>query len=115
MGKGLLNGAANRDQDEHIARSEYIRSLVQCPSDTSLKSNSPSNAVPKNIIQYWHDMECLPRDVAQCVETWKDLSKLGFEHKFYDSDSARKFILNGLGERYARAFDRCYHPAMQAD
>jgi mannosyltransferase OCH1-like enzyme len=33
----------------------------------------------------------------------------------FDERSAKAFIGRSLGTRHERAFDRCYHPAMQAD
>jgi mannosyltransferase OCH1-like enzyme len=33
----------------------------------------------------------------------------------FDEKSARAFIGGSLGARYVHAFERCYHPAMQAD
>jgi mannosyltransferase OCH1-like enzyme len=33
----------------------------------------------------------------------------------FDERSAKAFIGGSLGARYERAFERCYHPAMQAD
>ena len=39
----------------------------------------------------------------------------GFTHRLFDERSAKAFIGGSLGARHERAFERCYHPAMQAD
>jgi hypothetical protein len=37
------------------------------------------------------------------------------KHRLFDERAAATFINNSLGARYKRVFERCYHPAMQAD
>ncbi len=49
------------------------------------------------------------------METWKRLEKSGFEVHLFDEIAAREFIRVRLGERYANAFDKCYHPSMKSD
>src|SRR3984957_7048388 len=37
------------------------------------------------------------------------------EHRLFDERTAGAFISSSLSARHKRAFERCYHPAMQAD
>lgn len=97
------------------ARSNFVRELVQ-------RSNEPVRAPaallatpPRRIVQFWDDLGRLPRDVRECMESWKKLEQSGFELQVFDESSARKFIRFHLGSRYASAFDKCYHPSMKSD
>jgi hypothetical protein len=67
------------------------------------------------IVQFWHDLEQLPPDVEECVRTWTVWKASGFGYRMFDEQTAAAFINSSLGARYKRAFERCYHPAMQAD
>ena len=66
-------------------------------------------------MQFWHDLGQLPHDVEECVRSWTVWEASGFEHRLFDGRTAGTFISGSLGARYKRAFERCYHPAMQAD
>lgn len=66
-------------------------------------------------MQFWHDLAQLPADVKECVGSWYAWESSGFKHKLFDERTARAFISDSLGTRHMRAFERCYHPAMQAD
>lgn len=98
----------------HRQRSEFIRSLVQ-------KSRVPQTAdieapgVPNTIVQFWHDPAQLPEDVRECISSWSRWETCGFVHRVFDTADAGEFIGRSLGTDHARAFTRCYHPAMQAD
>jgi hypothetical protein len=39
----------------------------------------------------------------------------GFAHRLFDEGTAKEFIGASLDARHRHAFERCYHPAMQAD
>ncbi len=72
--------------------------------------------VPRVLVQYWHDLDALPADVAECIETWKPLcAGIGLRHFLFGDASARTFISRFLGPSYGAAFDRCRHPAMRSD
>lgn len=101
-------------REHHRRRSEFIRKLIQSPFDKP-SFDRTVRATPKTIVQFWHDLDRLPTDVAECVHSWTGWETSGFEHKLFDERTARAFIHQSLGARYKRAFDRCYHPAMQAD
>jgi mannosyltransferase OCH1-like enzyme len=72
-------------------------------------------SVPRRIVQYWHDLQTLPADVQECMDSWSRWVSSGFEYCVFDAHSACRFIEQSLGRDYLRAFMRCYHPAMQAD
>ena len=100
--------------DHHHQRSEFIRSLVQ-KSWAPQATNNESLRVPKTIVQFWDDLERLPEDVRECISTWSRWKTCGFVHHVFDIAGAAQFISRSLAPDYARAFTRCYHPAMQAD
>jgi mannosyltransferase OCH1-like enzyme len=66
-------------------------------------------------VQFWHDLGQLPPDVEECVRSWTVWEKSGFEHRLFDEPTAAAFISSSFSARHKRAFERCYHPAMQAD
>ena len=101
--------------EHHRQRSEFIRKLVQrslCQHSINDRCRQPT---PKTIVQFWHDLGQLPPDVEECVRSWTVWETSGFEHKLFDERSAGAFISQSLGARHKRAFEHCYHPAMQAD
>ena len=70
---------------------------------------------PKKIVQFWDDLNRLPVDVGNCIESWRPLEGRGIELVLFDDDRARDFIARRLGPRHESAYNRCYHPAMQSD
>jgi mannosyltransferase OCH1-like enzyme len=104
------------DSHEHDQKcSEFIRKLVQSRTDPESAATRYGNLTPRTIVQFWHDLRQLPRDVEQCIASWTRWEKSGFIHRLFDEPAAKAFIGGSLGARHARAFERCYHPAMQAD
>jgi len=67
------------------------------------------------VVQFWHDLRDLPEDVNQCIDSWAHSTKTGLTHHLFDESGAKAFIADRLGARHERVFERCYHPAMQAD
>ncbi|HEY5412544.1 MAG TPA: glycosyltransferase [Caulobacteraceae bacterium] len=65
------------------------------------------------LFQYW-DTGQPPQDVAGWIEGFRT-DNPWLEHRFFDRESASRFIRNRLGKREQRAFDACAVPAMQAD
>jgi len=96
-------------------RSNFVRELVQRPSEPSQVPTTLLAPPPKRIVQFWDNLSRLPKDVRECMESWKKLEQSGFELQLYDENSARDFIHAHLGSRYVKAFDKCYHPSMQSD
>lgn len=101
--------------EHHRRRSEFIRNLVQGTCDQQVVTSRYFSSVPKTIVQYWHDLRQLPNDVRDCIASWTKWDASGYRHCLFDEHSAKAFIADSLGVRYQRAFERCYHPAMQAD
>lgn len=96
-------------------RSAFVRSLVQRTGETATVPRALSTGQQRTIVQFWDDLERLPDDVGECIESWRRLEERGFSVILFDVDEATKFIASRLGPRHRRAFERCYHPAMQSD
>jgi len=101
--------------EHHQNRSEFIRGLVQRSVAQPTISDRYAKSIPKTIFQFWHNLQELPDDIGECVASWTRWTTSGFKHHLFDEDSAKEFISSSLGARHALAFERCYHPAMQAD
>ena len=97
------------------ARSDVVRSLVQRSGGNNEAPASLSTKPRRTLVQFWDDLRGLPRDVCECIESWRRLEEQGFQFLLFDDNRARDFIAGGLGSRYADAYDRCYHPAMRSD
>ena len=100
---------------EERARSNFVREMVQRREGSELISRTWSTPAPKRIVQFWDDLGRLPDDVKACMESWKQLENFGFEIEVFDENSAKKFIQRHLGDRYEKAFEKCYHPSMMSD
>jgi mannosyltransferase OCH1-like enzyme len=105
----------SRNPAHHRQRSEFIRKLVQRSLGSHSINDRCKQPTPKTIVQFWHDLAQLPTDVEKCVRSWTAWEMSGFKHKLFDKRAAGTFISHSLGVRHTRAFERCYHPAMQAD
>lgn len=101
--------------EHHRQRSEFIRKLVQRHLDRPGINDRCGPMPPRTIVQFWHDLRQLPHDVKECVSSWTRWETRGFTHRLFDEHAAKAFIGRSLGARHERAFERCYHPAMQAD
>jgi hypothetical protein len=100
-------------ENDHHARSDFVRKFVQRSHADPV--NTSYDTPPRRIVQFWHNLEQLPQDVERCIDSWRALSKSGFETVIYDSSQAKRFIARKLGHRYEKAYGRCYHPAMKSD
>jgi Glycosyltransferase sugar-binding region containing DXD motif len=105
----------NSVEDNNSDRSNYVRNLVQRSNDFLVASPVFAKELPKKIVQFWDDMDQLPADVSQCMNTWTKVEEQGFERLIFDRRQAREFIGRKLGSLHKQAFDKCYHPAMQSD
>jgi mannosyltransferase OCH1-like enzyme len=101
--------------EHHRQRSEFIRRLVQRAVAQSPVNDGYTQGTPRTIVQFWHDQRDLPEDIEACIGSWARWTLSGFTHRLYDEHSAREFIADAMGARHRQAFERCYHPAMQAD
>jgi mannosyltransferase OCH1-like enzyme len=102
-------------REHHRQRSEFIRELVQRRLSQRSVRTRYERVIPRTIVQFWHDLQQLPHDVEECIASWARWEKSGFTHRLFDEPAAKAFIGGSLGTRYERAFECCYHPAMQAD
>ena len=97
-------------------RSNFVRELVQNCNEPRLGGTAEfAIEIPKRIVQFWDDLERLPQDVKECMDSWKVLEQSGFEIQVFDESAAREFIRINLGSRYESAFKKCYHPSMKSD
>ena len=99
--------------EDEVLRSRQMRHIIQ-----EAKPIEPSRApieIPKVIIQFWHDVNTIPADVQECLDSWKPLARQGFKFALFDDYEARRFIARRFGSNYTMAFDRCHHPAMRCD
>lgn len=105
----------NSTEENHHARSNFVRRVVQRSCDSIVTSLEFRRKLPKRIVQFWDNLDRLPSDVGECIETWRKTEEQGFERLLFDKQQARDFIHRKLGLRHMRAYDKCYHPAMQSD
>jgi hypothetical protein len=108
------SSAIRRSEDDGL-RSSVVRNLVQRKVDIRVGDLSRSVAIPKTIIQFWHDSCDVPNDVRLCMESWQQLRDAGFELAYFDDSSARRFVADNLEPRHLKALAGCYHPAMRSD
>lgn len=106
--------SAVSDRDSHLRRSEYVRHIVQRHCVLEIGDDFRSR-IQKTIVQYWHDHLRMPTDIQDCIASWAKWRECGYAHRVFDEASARVFIHGSMGRRHLRAFESCYHPAMQAD
>lgn len=88
---------------------------MQRSHGSAVVSTAFTRNLPKRIVQFWDDLDRLPEDVGECIETWKEAEEQGVERILFDKHQAREFIRQKLGTRHKQAYDKCYHPAMQSD
>ena len=101
--------------EHHRQRSEFIRKLVQQRLQQRPINDRYTQGTPRTIVQFWHNKRQLPGDVEECIASWARWEASGLTHRLFDKCSAKAFIARSFGTRHERAFERCYHPAMQAD
>jgi hypothetical protein len=107
--------ASNPKDENHHARSRFVQRLVQRSSSHAVASSIFASNIPRKIVQFWDNLERLPKDVGECIETWRKAEEQGVERILFDTHQARDFIRRRLGTRHMQAYDKCYHPAMQSD
>jgi len=109
----MQNTRPYRIAEDDDLRSRHIWGLIQKTSRT--ENSFDESRIPKVIMQFWHNLEQVPEDVQECLDSWESLKKQGFKRVFFDDDGAKHFISKRLGNSYKVAFERCYHPAMRCD
>ena len=107
--------ARDPTEEDHHARSNFVRGLVQRSLEPNVAPSAIPRKPPKRIVQFWNDLDRLPVDVRECIESWRKMEEKGFEIFLFDEGQARDFIRRKLSPRHEKAYDKCYHPAMQSD
>lgn len=102
-------------EEDHRARSNFARRVVQRTVEPPDVPTGYLGTPPRRIVQFWDNLDQLPCDVRECIDSWKKLEKQGFDLLMFDANSAKEYIRNRLGRRHERASEKCYHPAMQSD
>lgn len=110
--KDLLRNPSSIAEND-VLRSRHVRELIQ--EALPIENSSSRANIPKVIVQFWHDLNEIPDDVQECLDSWEPLKKQGFKRILFDDAGARRFILKQLGDTYVSAFDLCHHPAMRCD
>ena len=110
----LFNDPIGCAEDDY-SRSSYVRSLVQTPQSSPAPPLGSRSTIPKVIVQLWDNLDRIPEDVQECLDTWESLEALGFARLIFDERRARRFIFDEFGSTHVEAFDLCYHPAMRCD
>jgi mannosyltransferase OCH1-like enzyme len=101
--------------EDDAFRSNYIRSLIKKTSLSASVGKSSGTRIPKEVIQFWHDMRNVPPDVHECLDSWVHLKGTGFTRTLFDDERAAAFIDRYFSATHKAAFDRCFHPAMRCD
>lgn len=104
----------SKEEENHV-RSNFVRELVQYSNNNDNSLLYDNKRIPKKIVQFWNNLERLPEDVNECIQSWRQVEISGYERLLFDNKKAGEFILKKLGRRYKIAYDKCYHPAMQSD
>ena len=109
------------------SRSPTVQSTIDSARNSSENwSNDPlgqhsdqrslhAQPTPRTIVQFWHDLARVAADVEECIASWTRWETSRLHASIVRRARAKAFISGSLGARHERAFERCYHPAMQAD
>lgn len=104
---------------DDLLRSTFVRELIlrqiKSADRTIGSSNISASSIPKTLVRYWHDLNELPEDVKECLNSWNRLDREGFEIRMFNDLSAKAYIADKFGARETAAFARCRHPAMRSD
>jgi hypothetical protein len=105
------------EKDEAL-RSTWVRELtlrqIKSTGD-AVGAHTCTSAIPRKLIRYWHNLNELPEDVKECLDSWKRLGREGFEIRTFNDQSAKAYIADKFGALETTAFLRCRHPAMRSD
>jgi hypothetical protein len=107
---GLLGSS-----EDHGFRSGFIQWLLHQPFPPPEQRRTYGDPIPKVLVQYWHDLQMLPSDVKECLDSWQPILDEGFSRLIFDDERARSFISEHYSSKHVEAFDLCYHPAMRCN
>jgi mannosyltransferase OCH1-like enzyme len=99
--------------ENHSLRSQYMQRLIVAPPGPP--PSADAHRPPRLLVQFWDDIDAVPLDVQECLDSWSALDSEGFTRLLFDDASAAKFIETHFDERHMRAFQKCQHPAMRSD
>lgn len=106
-------------ENDELLRSTFVHELIlrqrKSGDDMVASSNISALSIPRTLIRYWHDLDELPEDVKECLNSWNRLDRDGFEIRTFNDLSAKAYIADKFGARELAAFARCRHPAMRSD
>lgn len=106
-------------EHDDLLRSTFVRELIlhqiKSADHTVGSSNISAPSIPRTLVRYWHDLNELPEDVKECLNSWNRLDREGFEIRMFNDLSAKAYIADKFGARETVAFARCRHPAMRSD
>ena len=94
-------------------RSHFMWDLIQSSKRAPFEVDGVT--IPRQIIQFWDDINAIPPDVKSCIDSWESCENNGFKRILFDDNSARNFIMSNFGHHYVEAFEYCRHPAMRSD
>lgn len=101
-------------------RAHWVRELIRVPAwsfagTPRTRSHDEAFAIPRVLVQFWHDSNALPPDVRRCLDSWRPLERRGFTRLLFGYQSGRDYIERLYGARYVEAYERCHHQAMRCD
>ncbi|WP_297772347.1 tetratricopeptide repeat protein [uncultured Roseovarius sp.] len=85
------------------------RTLEAAPFRTSPRNAQP---VPHRIVQYWNH-PTPPPEITQLMSRWQAVE--GWEYVLHNKQTAKRWLRETLGPRYARAFSLARHVAQESD
>lgn len=99
---------------DHDLRSQFVQRLISESSEFAPLTYE-GLPPPRLLVQFWDDVDHIPLDVQDCINTWASLDQAGFKRLLFDDMTAKRFIENYFDHRHVLAFERCRHPAMRSD
>jgi mannosyltransferase OCH1-like enzyme len=99
--------------EDHRLRSQYMQRLIVAAPGPPAADDT--DLPPRLLVQFWDDIDAVPSDVQECLDSWSALESEGFTRLLFDDTDAAKFIETHFDERHLRAFQKCQHPAMRSD
>lgn len=94
-----------------LAAAGRVRVIQRIAKDRSPEAGDAR--IPRVVFQYWNHSRP-PADVAALMQTWAAQND-GFEHVVFDRAAARDFLQRSYPADVLAAFEKCPHPAMEAD
>ena len=84
-------------KENHQARSDFVRKLVQHSPDHDVPPAVFLTETPRTLVQFWNDLNQLPEDVKECIDSWKNLEEQGFELVLFDDVTVKQLVFPQMG------------------